>query len=859
MTRRSLLLTSLCAFAVYAGNDSKADSPVIPFPDALASAEISESTVRDLNKEALPIGNGDLNALVFERDGGVVMRVAKNDIWDARMDTSGDVPMLKVDLEKQKWTGGGNAASWKKPFPSPHVAGLIRIGGKTATEWVCIRGGGTARGFSGDGTSDGRMTLAGSANDSAGFSAAVPSSAGRFGELRFSISGVPGSRYYVTLQTSAGNVESGWKESPAKPEEVVFKSAAGATITGVILYIQTAEGKAAENQFASMRLTGAEGIYPMVIGKTASEPMPGKLDLRRAVATVGGTTVRVLAGRNAFLIEGDADVSLDEIRAYLPAAESGETDGVEWLRMKMPGDVDWPGMEYSMAVAEKGSKKVVAVVTSRDTKGSDTLAEASRLARSILAEETAKLVAAHEAEWLAYWAASGVKLGDAEMQGWWYRMVYMMRCQSKPGVIAPGLWTFQPTDVPAWHGDYHHNYNSWQPNWAAYAVNHPDQAEPWIRYMKEMLPRLKWLAKETYDCEGACVGISSFAYEPADPATSKSRNGRHCAMTPWGNTMGMIGMSAQILWYEHLYRPDRARLERDIWPVIREAALFFASFAEKCPRDATGKAKFGPSYSPEHGGFGIHDCPFDLGYARLMLKAGITAATELGGEAALVARYRKALDSLPDYPTAPDAKGNQVVVDWTGCRSGQIGEHNITVPTIPVFPADQITWFSPEAEKELFRNTMSQTRHRGCNSTILLSVAKARLGMPEAYDDLKKYYQPLGQPNGMFYLPLHGYYVTENTGVAAGITEFLLQSVNDVIRVFPGWPADKDAAFEGLRAQGGFLVAAERKGGEVTMLTVSATTGGKLRLIDPRNGNMIERNMKAGERLAVIPDETTSH
>ncbi|MEI8165026.1 MAG: hypothetical protein WCG26_01570, partial [Chloroflexales bacterium] len=92
--------------------------------------------------------------------------------------------------------------------------------------------------------------------------------------------------------------------------------------------------------------------------------------------------------------------------------------------------------------------------------------------------------------------------------------------------------------------------------------------------------------------------------------------------------------------YCHLYHPDRKYLEEKIYPVVREVALFYCSFAEKCPRDANGKAKFGPSYSPEHGGFGVANVPFDLAYARYTLKAAVAAARELGRDAALAAaRY----------------------------------------------------------------------------------------------------------------------------------------------------------------------------------------------------------------------------
>ena len=79
------------------------------------------------------------------------------------------------------------------------------------------------------------------------------------------------------------------------------------------------------------------------------------------------------------------------------------------------------------------------------------------------------------------------------------------------------------------------------------------------------------------------------------------------------------------------------------------------------------------------------------------------AAGELGKDRQLAAKCRTLKGLLPDYPVAPDAKSRPVVVDWKGCKYKQVGVHNITVPATPVFPAEQVTWFSPEPVKELFR------------------------------------------------------------------------------------------------------------------------------------------------------------
>jgi hypothetical protein len=65
------------------------------------------------------------------------------------------------------------------------------------------------------------------------------------------------------------------------------------------------------------------------------------------------------------------------------------------------------------------------------------------------------------------------------------------------------------------------------------------------------------------------------------------------------------------------------------------------------------------------------------------------------------------------------------------------------------------------------------------------------------------------------------------------VSELLIQSVHDTIRVFPAWPAGQDAQFENLRAQGGFLVSARQAGGRIAALEIHSTVGGTLRLVSP--------------------------
>ena len=573
---------------------------------------------------------------------------------------------------------------------------------------------------------------------------------------------------------------------------------------------------------------------------TSSDGFRAHLDIEKAFVSVTSageknTVIRILHDRNVLLINSPYEVTLEEIKAEtLPAATLGKTDEISWLLMKMPGDIDYKGMEYALAVASKGNLKAVSLVTSFDIKNGDVLEHAIALARTTIAEKTESLVSVHEKAWQKYWSRSGVQLEDTVLQRWWYRMLYFAQTVCKPGTAPMNLMAPLATNVTPWHSDYHHNYNSWQAFWPLPASNHSELADPWISYLNDMIPRFRFLAKETFDCEGIYCPITSFLHEP-DPAVCQSKNKRQLSFNPWGLTIGDVGMNVQNVWQKHLCDPDSIYLKTKIYPFIREGAMFYASFMEKCKKNDKGKILLGPSYSPEHGKVGIFNCPYDIAYIHYTFDALIQSSRELQVDEDLAQKCIKYKALLSDYPVAMNEKGESVVVDWEGCKYNEVPVHNITVPAAPVFPCDQVTWFSPEPEKELFRRTILVTRHNFNNSNVIFNIAKARLSMGEAVDDAKKWYISRELPNGLFKWQghAHGTFMGEMIGIAGLVNEFLLQSVQNKIRLFPCWPGNKNAKFSGLRAQGGFIVSAEFVAGHVKSATIESGAGKKLQLLSP--------------------------
>ncbi len=701
----NIVKLSLIILPLFLGCTSKFDKKQtdnIPFRTSLQEANVRLTQMQDGQHESLILGNGDLYGIVWTKDNNLFMRITKNDIWDARVNTSEDGELPRVNLATHEITGPeGAPPGYALPYPQPRCAAALQMG-------------------------------------------SVPKAMTAVLEL--------------------------------------------------------------EKAFVSIKPEGQ-----------------------------ANTELRILHDKNVLLVKSPNPVTLEAIKAEsLPDASLGNSEGVSWLLMKMPGDIDYKGMDYALAVATLGDLKAVSLVTSFDIDDGDVLKHAIELAKNTIAVEEETLIAKHEQAWQKFWSQSGVQLEDKVLQRWWYRLLYFAQTVAKPGAQPIGLLPPLATDKTPWHADYHHNYNTWQAYWPLPAANHPELADPWISYNNKMIPRYKYLARETYGTEGLHVPISSFIHEP-DPAECKSKNKRQMSMNPWGLTIGLPGMTLQSMWQKYLCDQDVEYMKEKIYPFVKETARFYVSFMEKCQTDENGKIRLGPSFSPEHRPVGIFNCPFDIAYVHYTFDALTEAANVLHTDKELVGMCKKYKALLSDYPTALNNEGEPIVVDWTGCKYKQIKEHNITVPVSPVFPGDQVTWFSPEPEKELFRRTINETNYRDANSHVMFNIARARLSMPEAVPEAKKWFASRELPNGLFKWVGHGHgtFMPEMIGIAALIDEFLLQSVQNKIRLFPCWPADKDAKFSNLRAQGGFIVSAEFKDGRVASATIESVADKKLQLLSP--------------------------
>ena len=854
---------AIFTFTVMLSETAVRGAATIPYPEALDAAAVRQEQMSDIMENSLILGNGDINGLLWEQDGALTLRLTKNDVWDARVDTSEDPPLLKIDVKNKKLDGPlkGPIPSWHShPYPCPRACAQVifgRDGGGPieAASWRQIRSGGA---------SDRWEWKNGAAEMSVGRKVGASNSfalgpldlaTAEYNTLKIKISGSANAQYFIDVMGSGGRetiLSSKWIKSPAEPVERSFALAPGKRIGAIILYTWTLDGKQATNRFHELALEGPGGKRRAIDLEQSMKARPRRsvLDVHRAAARVepgpegqAGLEARALAQRNVFLVRTAAAARLEPVLAdTLPKPETGEAEGIKFVRQALPPDPDWPGMTFAVALAERGEWKAVAIVTSLEEK--DPLAAATRLAKTTLEEKAENLIETHEKTWNEFWGASGVDLDDAELRAAWYRNLYFLRCVSKPGVEAVGLYAGLTNNNPPWHGSHTLNYNSEQTFWSAYVSNHVELGEPYERMFRRYLPRAQWFCRQTYGIEGAHYPHNVFCHEIPDPETCKSKLGRMHAVPPYAQTIGNSGFIAQNLWWHYKYQPDREYLEKTAYPVLREVAKFYAGFIEQCEEQPDGKVLLAPSYSPEHWSLTPdfkynRNGTFDIAFARFTFQAVREAAKILGRDEDLARRIAAAERKLPDYPLSQDPE--PILVDML--EAPPIN-YNIAVPVAPVFPAGVVTVFSDPGQLALLRRTVERVKWNGYNSSMIMSVARARLSLPDTWSWMKEEFLTRGRPNGTITLRTGdrcGHF-TEQFAATMAVSEMLLQSVGDVLRIFPAWPAEKPAKFVNLRAQGGFLVGAECGGGALKQVKVTSTIGGKLRLVSP---------WKAGARAAL--------
>jgi alpha-L-fucosidase 2 len=477
--------------------------------------------------------------------------------------------------------------------------------------------------------------------------------------------------------------------------------------------------------------------------------------------------------------------------------------------------------------------------------------------------------------WKEYWDKSGVEIQDELLERIWYHNLYFFNCSVKDGVNTPGLfanWSYNNIGT-AWHGDYHMNYNTQQPFWLTFSSNHLEKNLSYVNLVEFLLPLSRKWATDYYNLPGAYFPHSAYPVDMTMNSYPVPHWGWEICETPW---------AVQGLWWHYLYSGDKEYLSKRAWEPIKAAVEFLVAYMKRPeargPQWKDNNYHIFPTIPPElyalRPGFRYnYDCTVDLTMVKFIFKAFQEAAAVLGRvkeEEKLLADVNDILSNYPAYPTALSEKYGKIIVSVPGEHSQVV--YNVPNALITVFPGEDYGLHSDPATLQLMKNTYLNQQNEGGNDLVFKNLQAARIGML----DLGKFKRQITYcllPNGTASdraIQVHGRYDDsgdygfmdkmgvwfENFALPFVINECLMQSYDGTIRLFPNWPADKDASFHNLRAAGAFLVTAGLKNGKVTSVDILSEAGSHLKIIVPWKNGCTVRNDKGKSVISTTVYET---
>jgi len=273
------------------------------------------------------------------------------------------------------------------------------------------------------------------------------------------------------------------------------------------------------------------------------------------------------------------------------------------------------------------------------------------------------------------------------------------------------------------------------------------------------------------------------------------------------------------------------------WTAIKEnwlpkALQIYACYQKMMVHDATGKIQLLPMESPEYRGFEKYaNANYNLANLRWLLNTMIETSLRSGIHTAEIQLWNEVLKNLA--PFSIDQKGLMIGSNQPVDMSHRHYSHLLALyPLFQLKPDKKEDSALVDKSVDHWHKIESGKALAGYSYTGAASLFAA-LGRGD--DANKNLQQFLTGSTGISQFHANTFY-TESDGRnpvietplsgAASVLEMLMQSWGGKIRVFPALPTEwKDACFDDLRAEGGFLVSASMKNKQLEWIKVTSTTG----------------------------------
>ena len=385
-----------------------------------------------------------------------------------------------------------------------------------------------------------------------------------------------------------------------------------------------------------------------------------------------------------------------------------------------------------------------------------------------------------------------------------------------------GVWN--AVDNPPWNSDYHLNVNLQMNYWPAYMNNLAETARPMVNYIDDMRYYGRIAAKEY-------AGIES---------KEGQENGWlvHTQATPfgwttpgwnyyWGWSPAANAWMMQNVYDYYKFTKDETYLKEKIYPMLKETARFWNSFLHY--DKASDRWVSSPSYSPEHGTITIGNT-FDQSLVWQLFHDYMEAANHLKVDQNLVTEVKAKFDKLKPLHINQDGR----IKEWFEEDSPQFtnegieNHHRHVSHLVGLFPG---TLFGKD-QPEYLEAARATLNHRGDGGTGWSKANKINL-WARLLDGNRAHRLLAEQLRSSTLENLwdtHApFQIDGNFGATSGMAEMLLQSHTGYIAPLPALPdAWKDGQVSGLVARGNFEVNMKWKEKNLETLSFLSNVGGDL-------------------------------